>query len=923
MRIEAGNHTAPINAIDMSADGRFLLTAGKDKTARLWDAKTGDLLKIFRVPIAGIDGGQLYAAALSPDGKLAAVGGYDANLLQNNDGGFVYLFDTATAQIVKRLGPMSQTVNDIAFSPDGSRIAVGLHLDQGVRVWTAPFYGAPAVDQDYSDAVSGLAFAPDNHLFVVTQDGLIRHYDQDMNGVARGPSEDQAALAGIAASEKAIAITYRDAPPRIHVIDRNSLRGLYAVDTSGLARHSLEAIAWSADGEILYGGGSNFIGDDDPFVLYAWDQRGQGKRRAIGQSWAQYTNVTANPNGGVAWATSDPAFGLLDPQGMTEERVIADMREKLGEKFTVSEGGEAVRFSFDYGGKEPWLFDGAKLTFSPSPTPPNGFHPADVTSLPINWEDTDAPMSGDARIPIGDWDRSHSLAISPNKKTFILGMNYTIAKYDVSGGQFWRHPVPGTTWGVNLSSDGLVVVAAHADGTIRWYDALYGEELLAFYVHTPSKRWIAWTPQGYYAASPGAEELIGWHVNGKSWSDTPKFYPASRFRDQFYRPDIIARVVALRSVDAAVKEANNMAGRKDGPVVPIDALLPASVTLLDVGEAIEAKTQEISVNYLLTSPTGRAVTRVEARIDDRPVSTRGAAEVDESLALDTPQSLTLDVPPRDVLLSIIAYIGDQPSVAAEIPIRWLGEKTVEKKPKLFAVLAGISEYNNKELNLGFAAKDAEDFAGALKAQEGLFYDTVDIETVVNSDATKSAIEAALVKLRKKATADDMVIVFLAGHGVTDASLDYYYLSADAEMEEVMLPATAVSGDVIRKSLAKVPGKVVLFMDTCRSGAGIEGLVDMSRAANDFGQEAAGLVMFASSQGREVSYERADWQNGAFTEALLSIIDDAKYYGEDGRLSIPELEEAVTTKVAELTEGRQNAGMTKYGAIPRFFIAAVK
>ena len=42
-----------------------------------------------------------------------------------------------------------------------------------------------------------------------------------------------------------------------------------------------------------------------------------------------------------------------------------------------------------------------------------------------------------------------------------------------------------------------------------------------------------------------------------------------------------------------------------------------------------------------------------------------------------------------------------------------------------------------------------------------------------------------------------------------------------------------------------------------------------------------------------------------------------------RLAIPELEEAVTVRVPELTGGRQNAAMTKYGATPRFFIAGLK
>jgi hypothetical protein len=60
----------------------------------------------------------------------------------------------------------------------------------------------------------------------------------------------------------------------------------------------------------------------------------------------------------------------------------------------------------------------------------------------------------------------------------------------------------------------------------------------------------------------------------------------------------------------------------------------------------------------------------------------------------------------------------------------------------------------------------------------------------------------------------------------------------------------------------------------------------------------------------------------FSLQSLSILDDPDIYGSDGKLSISELDEALTERVEELTEGRQNAVMTKPGAVKRFFIASV-
>ena len=68
-------------------------------------------------------------------------------------------------------------------------------------------------------------------------------------------------------------------------------------------------------------------------------------------------------------------------------------------------------------------------------------------------------------------------------------------------------------WGINFAQEGKVIVAALGDGTIRWFRAEDGKELLALFVHNKDQRWIVWTPTGYYAASPGGEDLIGWNIN--------------------------------------------------------------------------------------------------------------------------------------------------------------------------------------------------------------------------------------------------------------------------------------------------------------------------------------------------------------------------------------------------------------------------
>ena len=121
-------------------------------------------------------------------------------------------------------------------------------------------------------------------------------------------------------------------------------------------------------------------------------------------------------------------------------------------------------------------------------------------------------------------------------------------RYDDAAKFLWRTAVPGVAWGINFAQGGKVIVAAVGDGTIRWFRADDGKELLALFVHSKDQRWIIWTPTGYYASSPGGEDLIGWSIN-RGDALAPDFFPASRLRDTYYRPDIVQQV--LKSLDVA------------------------------------------------------------------------------------------------------------------------------------------------------------------------------------------------------------------------------------------------------------------------------------------------------------------------------------------------------------------------------------
>ena len=217
---------------------------------------------------------------------------------------------------------------------------------------------------------------------------------------------------------------------------------------------------------------------------------------------------------------SYPSFGVFD----SKDKKILDMTPPIADfrygqkRFLVSHDGATIQFCFERFGKSPSQFSVIERSLKTDPLTERGLSPpvTETSGLRItDWETASPKLNG---TPIKIWrnDYSKSLAISPEKNTFLLGTNYFLYLFDKGGSEIWRVRVPGGAFDVNISADGRVAVAALGDGTIRWYRMKEGKELLAFFPHADKKRWVLWTPSGYYDASPGAEEFIGWHVNNGS-----------------------------------------------------------------------------------------------------------------------------------------------------------------------------------------------------------------------------------------------------------------------------------------------------------------------------------------------------------------------------------------------------------------------
>jgi WD40 repeat protein len=931
LRIETGMHTARITRIGVDPEEQFLVTASRDKTVRVWDLETGKLKKTLRVPIGMGNDGKLYAVALSPDGKTVSAGGWTG--YDWDQKACIYLFNLETGALIHRITDLPEVIFHLAFSKDGRYLAAALGRSNGIRVYETEEWSLKAKDVDYGDSSYWADFDPTGRRLVTTStDGFVRLYDSNFQLIAKKktPGGKRPLSARFSPDGKKIAVGFEDST-KVDLLSGEDLSHVYSSNTKGVDDGNLSRVAWSSDGSFLYAGG-RYDGGSGTHPIRRWSRGGKGKYRDLAASQDTIVHILPLQTGGIVFGASDPAFGVLDSQGkktLFKEPSIADYRRNR-KGFLISEDGETVKFGFERGGKHPALFSVAARAISTleNKRERNLLPPVtEAKGLKITgWKNTRSPKLNGKALKLKKYEISRSLAISPDEKHFLLGTAWYLRLFDRKGALRWKASVPGDAWGVNISGNDKVAVAALGDGTIRWYRMEDGEELLALFPHKDGKRWVLWTPSGYYAASPGADELIGWHLN-RGKDQTPDFYPASRFRSVYYRPEVTAKVLSTLNEAEAVRLADEEAGRRRQEVA-IQEMLPPVVSILSPQDGTEVANPEVTVRYVVRTPSGEPVTGIKALVDGRPIPIERAIRRKQRDTQDgKTYEMVVKIPERDCEVSIIAENRYASGEAAGIQLLWRGEPPETEdfvvKPRLYVLAVGVGQYEDPNLRLSFPAKDASDFAGVLEEQKGKLYRDVIDKVLTGEQASRGDVLDGLEWIEREVTSKDVAMVFFAGHGVNDRNGNYYFLPGDADPDR--LKRTGVPYSTIRDTVAGLPGKVVFFVDTCHSG-NIMGdrrrgdMADIDKVVNDLASAENGVVVFASSTGRQYSLENDRWGNGAFTKALVEGLSGKADYAGKGVITINMLDLYLSERVKELTQGQQTPTTTKPKTVPDFPIA---
>ncbi len=917
LRIETQMHTAMITRIGIDTAEKFIVTASNDKTIRIWDLKTGNLLKVFRPPIGAAQEGRIYAVAISPDGSTLAAAGWTAYEWDGTNS--IYLFQRETGKLFKRIPDLPSVINHLAFSRDGRFLAAGIGQG-GIRIYETAQYTQIKEDIDYQGEVYGFDFGKDGKLVTGSYDRNLRLYDRNFNLIKKVPTQvgERPFHISYSPDGSRIAVGFQDQPlVEVYSFD---LEYLYTPDCSETT-YDLATVCWSADGKYLYAAGRYWNETHWGHPVRRWSDKGRGPYQEFPAAEDSILQILPLKQGGIVFGSAEPSFGIIDSKG---ERPLYRQPESVRflrttDSLYVSNDGSRVKFGYE-GGEILLDVEGKEVIQDPEEEGSLEGPIQEHEELEIlDWFHSEYPQFNGIPLELESYETCRSLAIAPDGSGFVLGTDWYLRVYDSEGEESWTVPVPGAAWAVNISRNGKVIVATLDDGTVRWYRMEDGEEILSFFLHQDLNRWILWTPLGYYDASVGGEDLIGWHINTGKEKEAD-FYPASRFRELRYRPDVISYIFTTYDEEKAIAFANEQSGREEKPI-EITQVLPPKVQILSPKDGTTVLKNQVTVQYKIENPSEEKVTALRVLVDGRPIETsRGLTVLPQSEKI---AEITVPVPERDCELSLVAENAFAVGEPATIRLFWKGEKKKEDliKPKLYVLSVGVSAYQLKDLRLQYAAKDAEDFFRVIKTQKGKLYQDVVGKVLTNEKATKEEILDGLEWIQRETTAKDVAMIFLAGHGVNDPSGIFYFLPQNADPER--LKRTAVPFTDIKNTVASLAGKTLLFVDTCHSGnvfGGRRGATDITGVVNELSSVESGAVVFASSTGRQYSLEDSAWGNGAFTKALLEgLSGKADLFGK-GKITVSTLEAYIAERVKELTRGKQTPTTAKPQTISDFPLA---
>jgi WD40 repeat protein len=853
-----GGHAKNVATVAFAPDGKSLFTGSEDGTARRWGLR-GKRLALY-------EGHRDIVRDIAVGGSVLATG---------SDDGVLMLWDPQNAAKPFRTLKAPWGIDDVDVRGDGAQVLAAGGLG-AIRIWSVAdgtiVHDAPAAEGS-SLWRTAAAFAPDGRSVAVGGIDCLQVIDLE-SGTRRASLPPWASpILDAGLSHDAHWFLVRTASGAVHVWSTTSGRFVRRIEAQG-PPGSMAVSPTRAAALVGAAGGEAHLYDLPTGRLL---QRLPGHQGALAASvfLPDGRRAATADEGGVLRIFDLETGAELHRWSGHEGRVVCLSTASEGDRL-VSCGVDKTTRVWGVGKAKPrelCRIDHTSVPRSAALTPDG----RKVFAYPESAFVQDDGQAIDATVLLYDFrprplrsypgaknepDEDHgalvcTLSVSRDGKRLLTASEDGSARFwNVKTGRSERRirghdDVLGAG---RFSMDGRYILT-QADRVLRLWDARTTEELCTLVVG--EDRWIVATPGGTFDGSDlgrikGVHAVVGADV-----------LDLDQIRDRYYEPGLLARVISGRK--AAVRTA---------PVLPPPSIRAEAPTAADPTLRVRVENDGGGIGPISVRVNGKRIVE-DAR--GHTVTENAAHEDVEVDLADDPRVL----PGARNVLEVRARNGNQ-TARGRLVTEFQAAGT-PREPDVWAIVCGVADYAGSKIDLAYAAEDAKAFAFALDLGARALFEHVHVEVLTSPTpeggkaATRANLKAAFAAARR-AKSEDVLVLYLAGHGVIEpTSGAYHFLLADAEdtdlagMSAEERERVAVSTRELSTWIENIPAvrRQVLFLDTCASGGVRDDLrfAGQARLADRLHDD-TGVFLLAGSAADRVSYESPAYGHGVLTYALL-------------------------------------------------------
>ncbi len=398
--------------------------------------------------------------------------------------------------------------------------------------------------------------------------------------------------------------------------------------------------------------------------------------------------------------------------------------------------------------------------------------------------------------------------------------------------------------------------------------------------------WVAWTNEGFFNASKNGAKYVGYHIN-QGPNKEAEYLSVDKFYDIYYRPDLITKALNGESLEQYAKNINI-------EKLLINGLAP-SVAIETSSQ--KSKKRDITLNLKVCEKDGGYDNltlflngmAVDVLGNDRGIKIQRKATIQET-CFRFDKLISLQNGENVIGFKATNKAGNIESNLDEIKVTFKGRSS--QKPNLYLLAIGVDKYRDGDLWLKYSKADAMDFTKTISTVSKPLFENIYTYKLLDQDVTKEKILKTFETIGSKTTREDVFMLYLAGHGITDSKTGaYFYLPVDFRYKnENSVREKGLSQNDFKLALSKIQAmKTLTILDTCNSGSFAEALASrgvLQKTAINKLTRATGRATIVASSKDQVALEGYKG-HGVFTYTLMEALN-GQGYGQDNKITIKEL-----------------------------------